>query len=188
MKKQIIIAISGASGAIYGIRMLEILKEIPDVATHLIISKSANITIKHETNYKISNVKDLADFNYSIDDIAACISSGSFKTFAMIIAPCSAKTMAQISNGIGSNLITRAADVILKERKKLLLMIRETPFHTGHLLNMTQLSQMGGIICPPLPAFYNSPKTIDDIVNHSVGRTLDLIDIDSTVVKRWQGI
>jgi 4-hydroxy-3-polyprenylbenzoate decarboxylase len=184
--KKLIIAITGASGAIYAVRLLEVLKKVKDIETHLIISKAANITIAEETNLKISDIQKLADYNYNVNDIAASISSGSFKTDGMIIAPCSMKTLAEVATGLSSNLISRAADVVLKERRRLVLMVRETPFHTVHINHMKTLSEMGAIIAPPVPAFYNNPKTIDDIVNHSVGRVLDLFDIDSKIVKRWK--
>lgn len=185
--KRIIIGISGASGAIYGIRALEALKN-SGIETHLLISRAASITINQETDYKISDVKKLADFSYNIEDIGASIASGSFKTIGMMVVPCSMKTMSEISTGITSNLISRAADVTLKERRKLVLAVRETPFHLGHLRTMTNLTEMGAIIAPPLAAFYPHPKSIDDIVNHNIGRLLDLFNIDTSLVKRWEGI
>ncbi|MEM7617524.1 MAG: UbiX family flavin prenyltransferase [Pseudomonadota bacterium] len=186
--KNLIIAITGASGAIYGIKILELLKDLDDVETSLIISKTANITITHETDYTIKDVQNLANYNYNINDLAACISSGSYKVDGMLITPCSVKTMAQIATGNTDNLISRAADVILKERKKLLILLRETPLHTGHIQNMLSLSMMGGIIAPPVPAFYNKPESIDDIVHHTISRALDLFDIYSNSVKRWNGL
>ncbi len=187
MKKRLIIGISGASGAVYGIRLLEILQG-SDIETHLVISKAARITIAQETTYRLSDIQKLADENHSVDDIAASISSGSFRTTGMIIAPCSMRTLAEIATGMNGNLLSRAADVVLKERRRLVLMVRESPFHTVHLSHMKTLSEMGAVIAPPLPAFYNSPESIDDIVNHSVGRVLDLFDINTDIVKRWQGI
>lgn len=189
MKKsrKLIIGISGASGAIYGIRLLEALAKT-DVETHLIISKAAGITITQETALKVSDVTALADYNYNIDDIGASISSGSFKTMGMVIMPCSVKSMSEIACGVTTNLISRAADVILKERRKLVLGLRESPLHLGHLRNMTNLCEMGAIIAPPLPAFYPQPETIDDIVNHNIGRILDLFDIDNSYAARWNGI
>lgn len=186
-KKKIILAISGASGAIYGIRLLEILRK-KNVESHLIISKAATLTIAQETNYSIEEVKNLATFSYSHHDVSARISSGSFKTSGMIIAPCSMKTCSGIAHGFEDNLISRAAGVILKERRKLVLMARETPLHSGHLENMLKLSNYGAIIAPPVPAFYHLPKTIDDLINHSVSRILDLFDIDTGLIKRWNGI
>lgn len=187
-KKRLIVAITGASGAIYGIRLLEILKQHPYVESHLIISKAAHLTISHETDYSIEQVKQLADYHHNISDVGATISSGSFKTSGMIIAPCSMRTLGTIANSIEDNLISRAAGVCLKERKNLVLMIRESPLHTGHLENMLKITQFGGIIAPPVPAFYNLPQNIDDIVNHSVSRALSLFDIDSGLVKSWDGM
>ncbi len=186
-KKKIIVAISGASGAIYGIRLLEILRE-QDIESHLIISKAAAITISQETNYSIEKVKNLAAFTYPYSDISARISSGSFKTSGMIVVPCSMKTCSGIAMGFENNLISRAANVILKERRRLVLMVRETPLHSGHLENMLKLSNYGAIIAPAVPAFYNLPKTIDDLINHSLSRVLDLFDIDTELIKRWDGI
>lgn len=186
-KDELIIAITGASGGIYGIRLLEILRKI-NVTTHLIISKSAGITVSHETGQTIEDVKSLADHVHHVNDIAACISSGSYRSMGMIIAPCSIKTMSQIATGNTDNIISRSADVILKEQRKLVIMLRETPLHLGHLRNLTTLAEMGAIISPPIPAFYNNPKSIDDLVNHSVGRVLDLFDIDHQLVNRWDGV
>jgi len=186
---KLIVAITGASGAIFGIRMLEILSKIKEVETHLIISKAANITINSETNKKISDIKALADFNYHVDDIAACMASGSFATDGMIIAPCSIKTMSAIAHSYCDNLITRSADVILKERRKLVLMLRETPLHLIHLRNMVSIAENGGIIYPPVPAFYSDPKNIDDLVDHTIYRALDLFGIkDNGNLKRWNGL
>jgi 4-hydroxy-3-polyprenylbenzoate decarboxylase len=185
---EIIVAITGASGAIFGIRTLEILKKIEGVKTHLIISKSANITISHETDRKISEIKELADFCYNIEDISACLASGSFKTDGMIVAPCSIKTMSAIAHSYCDNLITRAADVILKERKKLVLMLRETPLHIIHLRNMLAVAEAGGIIYPPVPAFYSNPSNIDDMINNTIYRMLDLFGLDNAELKRWKGL
>lgn len=185
-KKRIIVAITGASGAIYGERTLKALKEVNEIETHLIISKAANITIDLELEGGISSIENLADKTHKINDLAACISSGSYKTEGMIIAPCSMKSLAEIATGVSSNLISRSADVVLKERKKLVLLTRETPLNSINLENMLKISNAGGYICPPVPAFYNNPKTIDDIVNHTVGRVLDVFDIDSTLVRRWK--
>lgn len=183
-KPRLIVGISGASGIIYGIRLLQILRDLP-VETHLVVSKSAHLTRAYETELSISDLKELADVYHPINDIGATIASGSFKTMGMIVAPCSMKTLAEIAHGISTNLIGRAADVILKDRRRLVLMTRESPLHLGHLQNMVNVTQQGAIVCPVMPAFYNKPETIDDIVNHSVGRALDLFDIDSGVVKRW---
>ena len=183
--KRIIIGISGASGIIYGIRALELLKRI-GIETHLVMSKAAEMTLAYETDYKAKDVREMADVSHPIGDIGASISSGSFRTLGMLIAPCSVRTMSEINTGITSTLMSRAADVVLKERRRLVLGIRETPLHTGHLRTLTQLSEMGAVICPVVPAFYNRPTSLDDVVNHSVGRMLDLFDIDVGSVKRWK--
>ncbi|WP_419421182.1 UbiX family flavin prenyltransferase [Legionella sp. D16C41] len=185
MTKRIIVGISGASGIIYGIRLLEILAKT-DYETHLIISKAAQQARGYEVTLSSQKLINLADKYYPIDDIAAAVASGSFKTLGMIIAPCSMKTLASIACGVTSNLLTRAADVVLKERRKLVLMVRESPLHLGHLENMQKVTQLGAIVAPPIPAFYNQPQTLDDIVNHSLGRVLDLFDIDVGIVKRWK--
>ncbi|CAF2028494.1 unnamed protein product [Rotaria magnacalcarata] len=185
--KKIIISITGASGAIYGIRLLEILKEY-DLETHLIISKSANLSIATETSLSINEIKNLADYVYNPSDIGAKISSGSFKVMGMIIAPCSMKTLSAIASGFENDLTIRAAGVMIKEQKKLALMTRETPLSPIHLENMLKLSRIGVAICPPVPAFYNKPTTLDDIVNHSITRVLDLFDIETNLIKRWQGV
>ncbi|PWY56614.1 aromatic acid decarboxylase [Legionella qingyii] len=183
---RIIVGITGASGMIYGIRLLELLRTT-SIETHLIVSKSAQLTRKYETNLSLAEVKALADVYHSWNDVGASIASGSFQTMGMIIAPCSMKTLAEIAHGTGDNLIGRAADVTLKERRRLVLMPRESPLHLGHLQNMVSLTQQGAIICPATPAFYTNPETIDDIINHSVGRILDLFNIDVGIVTRWQG-
>lgn len=169
---------------VYGIRMLELLREA-DVETHLVMTKSAEMTMAYETDYKVEDIRIMADQFHSIKNVGASIASGSFPSLGMIIAPCSVRTMAEIATGVTSSLLTRAADVVLKERRRLVLMVRETPLHTGHLRTMTALSEMGAIIAPPLPAFYTKPESISDIVDHSVGRVLDLFSIDTGVVKRW---
>ncbi|MEO1888570.1 MAG: UbiX family flavin prenyltransferase [Cycloclasticus sp.] len=189
MKKKIIIAITGATGAIYGTRLLEILQTVDDVESHLILSSAGALTAQYELGLDKQAISALADVVHSPKDIGATLSSGSFITHGMVIAPCSMKTLGCIANGIADNLVSRAADVILKERRKLILMVRETPLNLVHLRNMTTLSEMGAIIAPPVPAFYTKPQSIDDIVNHSVGRILDTLDIaDTNHVKRWQGI
>lgn len=185
--QKLIVGISGASGAIYGIRLLEACRELK-IETHLVISKAAEITIHQETGESVSKVKDLASENYKAADIGAAIASGSFRNAGMVVAPCSVRSMSEIATGTTSSLLTRAADVMLKERRRLILMLRETPLHAGHLRNMLHLSEMGAIIAPPVPAFYTHPKNIDDIVNHSVGRILDLLQIENTLVHRWQGL
>jgi 4-hydroxy-3-polyprenylbenzoate decarboxylase len=187
MTTPIIIGISGASGAIYGIRLLQALKAAK-VPTHLIISKAAAITISTETSYSLKQVQEMADFNHAPADIAASISSGSYKTLGMVIAPCSMKTLAEIASGVTGSLLSRAADVTLKERRKLVLMTRETPLNLVHIRNMATVTEMGGIIAPPVPAFYTNPTSLDELINHSVGRVMDIFGIDSGMVKRWQGI
>ena len=183
-KSRLIIGISGASGIIYGIRLLELLKPT-EIETHLVVSKAAQVTRAAELAFTAKQLHGLADVYYSVMDLGAAISSGSFKTLGMIIAPCSMRTLAEIASGVTSNLLTRAADVVLKERRRLVLMTRESPLHAGHLENMLKVTNLGGIIAPPVPAFYNQPQTLDDIVNHSVGRVLDLFDIDVGCVQRW---
>ncbi len=183
-KKRLIIGISGASGVIYGVRLLEALKQLP-VETHLVMTRTAEVTLAHETDLKVAAVRALADVAHSVDDLAASVSSGSFRTMGMIVAPCSMRSLGEIAAGISSNLLSRAADVVLKDRRKLVLLVRETPLHAIHLRNMTTLSEMGAIIAPPVPAFYNRPKTLDDIIDHTVGRVLDLFDLDTGKVKRW---
>ena len=183
-KQRIIIGISGSSGIIYGIRLLEALKTLP-VESHLVVSKSAQFTRAYETLLTASELQSLADVYYSHQNIAAPIASGSFKTLGMIIAPCSMKSLGEIAHGIAGNLLTRAADVVLKERRRLVLLTRETPLHLGHLQNMVQVTQMGGIIFPPVPAFYQKPKEIMDLVNETVGRVLDLFDFNHPLVHRW---
>ncbi len=186
-KKKIIIGIAGASGAIYGVRLLEILKKL-GIETHLTISKAASITIEKETKYKATEVRDLADYYYNCSDIGARIASGSFKTEGMIIAPCSMKTLSAVAHSFENTLMARAAGVILKEKRLLVLMPRETPLHSGYLENMLKLSNYGAIIAPPVPAFYSSPESIDDIIDHSVSRILDLFGLDTGLAKRWEGL
>ncbi|MBT5495552.1 MAG: UbiX family flavin prenyltransferase [Alphaproteobacteria bacterium] len=182
--QRLIIGISGASGVIYGIRMLELLRDTP-VETHLVISKSAEITVAYETGWKAADVKALADVVYPAADIGAAISSGSFKTMGMVVAPCSIRSMGEISSGVTSSLLSRAADVVLKERRRLVLMLRETPLHAGHIRSMQAVTEMGAIVAPPVPAFYARPKSIEEMVDQTIGRTLDLFDIDTDVTKRW---
>jgi flavin prenyltransferase len=184
--QRLIVGISGASGVIYGIRALELLRRV-GVETHLVMSKSAEMTLAYESDLKPKDIKALASVAHSVVDIGASISSGSFLTMGMLIAPCSIRTMSEISTGVTSSLLTRAADVVLKERRRLVLAVRETPLHGGHLRTMVQLSDMGAVLAPIVPAFYAKPKTIDDIVNHTVGRLLDLFGIDVKTVGRWQG-
>lgn len=186
-KQRLIIGISGASGAIYGVRLLQILKPLP-IETHLIMSRSARMTLAQETDFTIADVNALADTHYSSEDMGAAISSGSFKTLGMIVAPCSVRSLSEIASGVTSTLLTRAADVVLKERRRLVLMLRETPLHAGHIQSMARVTEAGAIVAPPVPAFYNRPETIDQMVDHTLGRMLDLFDIDTGLVKRWTGL
>jgi flavin prenyltransferase len=181
---RIIVGISGASGVIYGIRALQALREL-DVETHLIASKAAEMTMGYETDYTPASLRALADYVYKPSDIGASIASGSFRNMGMLVAPCSVRSMSEIATGVTSGLIARAADVTLKERRRLVLMVRETPFHLGHLRTMTALTEMGAVIHPPLPAFYTNPATIDDLVNQSVGRALDMFGLDWKPTRRW---
>jgi 4-hydroxy-3-polyprenylbenzoate decarboxylase len=183
--RRIVVGISGASGVVYGVRLLEVLCEV-GVETHLVMSRSAEITLAHETDWKVAEVRALAHRWYRQDDIGAGIASGSFRTMGMIVAPCSIRSMSEIVTGVTSGLLTRAADVALKERRRLVLMVRETPFHLGHLRTMTQLAEMGAIVAPPLPAFYPRPKSLDEVIDHSVGRVLDLFGIDNGLARRWK--
>ncbi len=187
--KRLIVGISGASGVIYGIRLLEVLKSVEGVETHLVISGAGAQTMAIETEYKPADVNAMADVTYRINDIAAAISSGSYKTYGMVVIPCTMKTLAGIANSFSDNLLLRAADVVLKDRRRLIIVPRETPLHLGHLRLMTQLVEMGAIIAPPLPAFYHRPQSIDDIINQTVNRVLDLLEIDLTedLFERWQG-
>ena len=185
MKPRLIVGISGASGVIYGIRLLEVLRQRGEVETHLILTKPAERTIAEETDWKIDDVKALAGVVHSPADIGASIASGSFQTMGMVVMPCSIHTTAAIAYCNADNLLTRAADVMLKERRKLVLVVRETPFHRGHLKAMLEATEAGAIIMPPIPAFYGRPKTIDDLVNHTVGRVLDLFGIENELLKRW---
>jgi len=182
--QRLVVGISGASGVIYGIRLLEVLRQ-QAVETHLVMSKAAELTIAHETDIRPAEIRRLADHNYPVADVGAAIASGSFKTMGMVIAPCSVRSMAEIATGVTSNLLTRAADVTLKERRRLVLMLRETPLHTGHLRSMLQISEMGGIIAPPVPGFYARPANLQDLIDHTVGRVLDLFGLEAGLVKRW---
>jgi 4-hydroxy-3-polyprenylbenzoate decarboxylase len=184
---RLIVGISGASGVIYGIRMLEVLKEHADVETHLVISNGGKLNISLETDWDIKDVEALADEVHSDQNLAATIASGSFKTAGMVIAPCSMKTLSGVVNSYADTLVVRAADVVLKENRPLVLMPRETPLHAGHCRLLHEAALMGITIAPPMPAFYNDPQSIDDLINHNVGRILDLFDIDNSIVKRWTG-
>lgn len=179
-----IVGITGATGVVYGVRVLEALREL-DIESHLVVSKAGEMTRAYETDYSAADLRDLADHSYAPGDIAAPISSGSFKSMGMIIAPCSMRTMGDIAHGVTGGLVSRAADVCLKERRRLVLLVRETPLHAGHLKSMLAISEMGGIIAPPVPAFYMRPATLDDMVRHTIGRALDLFDLDLSGFPRW---
>jgi flavin prenyltransferase len=183
----LIVGITGASGVIYGIRLLEVLSEKKNIETHLVISQAAETIIRYETNRTIEDVRRLAEYTYEITDIGAPISSGSFKTDGMIIAPCTIKTMSAISNSYNDNLMIRAGDVTLKERRKLVLVVRESPLHLGHLRSMEQLTEMGAVIMPPVPAFYTRPGSVEDIVDYTVGKMLDIFNIEHNLFRRWPG-
>lgn len=181
---RLIVGISGASGVVYGVRLLEILNSL-SIETHLVMTKAAEVTLGYETGLTPARVEALAHTRYRLDDVGAAISSGSFRTLGMIVAPCSIRSMSEIATGVTSNLLTRTADVMLKERRRLVLMVRETPLHTGHLRTMTQLSEIGAIVAPPVPAFYAEPRSLDDVVTQSVCRVLDLFNIDAGETRRW---
>jgi 4-hydroxy-3-polyprenylbenzoate decarboxylase len=184
-KRKLIIGVSGATGAIYGVRMLQVLSKIEDIETHLVLSKAGKMTIQVETPFSVKDVEALADVVHDINNVGASISSGSFRTQGMVIAPCSMKSMGAIAHSLGGDLLVRAADVVLKERKKLVLVVRETPLHLGHLEAMASLARIGAIIFPPVPAFYHRPKTLDDVINQTVTRILDQFDIDVSLFHRW---
>ena len=184
---RLIVGMSGASGAIYGIRLLEVLKAVPEVETHLVMSATARMNVAIETDWQVRAVEALADVVHHPDNVAATISSGSFRTDGMVIAPCSMKTLSAVVHSFADNLVSRAADVVLKEGRKLVLMPRESPLHVGHCKLLYEAAQMGIVIAPPMPAFYNRPQSVDDIVNHSVGRVLDLFGLDAGLVRRWAG-
>jgi 4-hydroxy-3-polyprenylbenzoate decarboxylase len=180
----LIVGISGASGVVYGIRLLEILRAL-SVETHLIMSKAAEVALAYETALKVAQVQALADVWHPVGDLAAPPSSGSFRTLGMVVAPCSIRSMSEIATGATATLLTRAADVVLKERRRLVLMVRETPLHLGHLRSMAALAEMGAIIAPPVPAFYAQPATLEDMVDHTLGRILDLFDLEAPALRRW---
>ena len=187
--RRIIVAITGATGAVYGVQLLERLRAIPGVETHLVISDAATLTLHQEAGLQRRDVEALAHVVHKNREIGASIASGSFQTDGMVIAPCSMKTLAAVAHGLSDNLIARAADVILKERRRLVLMVRETPLNLAHLRNMTSVTEMGGIVFPPVPAFYTRPASLDEVVDHTVGRLLDLFDLPHEgLVKRWQGM
>lgn len=186
--RRIVVGITGASGAIYGIRVLQVLHDDPAIETHAIVSKGAQATIGYETDWKVEDVLALADFTYDERDLAAPLASGSFQTAAMVVAPCSVRTLGAIASSLNDNLIVRAADVHLKERRKLVLMVRETPLHAGHLKSMYDLSLYGAVILPPAPGFYHRPRSMEDLVDHSVGKALDQLGIEHALFRRWTGL
>ena len=184
--KRLIVGISGASGAIYGVRLLELLQD-SEIETHLVMSRAAHLTLAAETSFKVSDVEALADVVHSNQDVGAACSSGSFQNLGMVVAPCSIKTMSEIATGVTANLLSRAADVALKERRRVVLMLRETPLHLGHIKSMQAVTEAGAIVYPPVPAFYTHPTSLDDMVDHTLGRVLDLFGIDLNLVRRWTG-
>jgi 4-hydroxy-3-polyprenylbenzoate decarboxylase len=186
--RRIVVAITGATGAVYGVRLLEQLRAIPGVETHLVMSDAASLTLHQETGLQRRDLEALAHVTHKNREIGASIASGSFRTDGMVIAPCSMKTLAAVAHGFSDNLIARAADVILKERRRLVLMVRETPFNLAHLRNMTAVTEMGGIVFPPLPSFYNKPDSIAEMVDHTVSRVIDLLGIDNDLAPRWAGL
>ncbi|KAA0179144.1 MULTISPECIES: UbiX family flavin prenyltransferase [Cupriavidus] len=186
--RRVIVAITGATGAVYGVRLLQVLGAVADVETHLLISPAGVMNLQHELDIGKAEAEALADVVHNVRDIGATIASGSFRAQAMVIAPCSMRTLAAIAHGLSDNLITRAADVTLKERRKLVLMVRETPLNLAHLRNMTAVTEMGGIVFPPVPGFYQKPDTIAQLVDHTIGRVLDLIDVPQTLAPSWAGL
>lgn len=186
--RRFVIAITGATGAVYGVRLLQVLHDMPDVETHLLVSDAGVLNLHQELDINRREVEAMADVTHSVRDIGASLASGSFQSEGMIVAPCSMKTLAAVAHGLSDNLITRTADVVLKERRRLVLMVRETPFNLAHLRNMTAVTEMGGIIYPPLPGFYHRPQSIADMVDHTVGRVLDLFQLPHHLTPRWQGL
>ena len=187
-RKRIVVAISGASGAVYGVRLLQSLRKLADVQTHLVVSDAGWLNVQQELDMPRAEVEALAEVVYPVRDIGSAIASGSFRCDGMVIAPCSMRTLAAVAHGLSDNLITRAADVMLKERRRLILMVRETPLNLAHLRNMTSVTEMGGIIFPPVPGFYHRPQTIDDMIDHTVSRVLDLLDLPQADATRWTGL
>lgn len=183
--RRLIVGMSGATGSIFGIRILQVLAPIPDIETHLVMSKAAKMTLQVETPHSVKEVEEMADVAHDINNVGASIASGSFRTEGMVIAPCSMKSMGGIVLSVGGDLLVRAADVILKERRKLVLVARETPLHLGHLESMAALTRMGAVVFPPVPAFYHRPKTLDDVINQTVGRILDQFGVETDMFKRW---
>ena len=188
MKQRFVIAITGATGVVYAVRLLEVLRASTDIETHLVISEAGLMSLYQDVGMKKKQLEAMADVVYNVRDIGAAIASGSFQTMGMVVAPCSMKTLASVALGLSENLISRAADVTLKERRRLVLMVRETPFNLVHLRNMTSVTEMGGIIFPPLPSFYQHPRSIEEMVDHSVGRVLDLFNIEHHLTPEWLGL
>ena len=186
--RRIIVAISGASGAVYGARLLQVLHDLPGIETHLVVSGAGWRNLRHELDMDRPAVEALAHHVHDVDNVGAAIASGSFRCHAMVVAPCSMRTLAAVAHGLADNLLTRAADVALKERRRLVLMVRESPLHLTHLRNMVAVTEMGAIVCPPLPAFYLRPTTLGEVVDYSVARALDLIDVEHQLAPRWQGL
>ncbi|WP_042263410.1 UbiX family flavin prenyltransferase [Paraburkholderia heleia] len=185
-RRRVVVGISGASGAIYGVRLLRLLREL-EVESHLVVSRSAQVTLAQELQMRLADLQALADVNYPNTDIGAAISSGSFRVDGMIVAPCSIKTLSEVATGCTSSLLSRAADVMLKERRRLVLMVRETPLHAGHIRSLAAVTDAGAIVYPPVPAFYALPETLQQMVDHTLGRVLDLFDIESRTIRRWSG-
>ena len=188
LQKRIIVALSGASGAVYGVRLLQLLAELPHVQTHLTVSAAGLLNLQQELDMGRAEVEALADVVHPVHDVGATIASGSFKCDAMVVAPCSMRTLAAVAHGLSDNLITRAADVMLKERRRLILMVRETPLNLAHLRNMTSITEMGGIVFPPVPSFYHRPQTLADMVDHTVSRVIDLLGLPQVDAPRWGGL
>ncbi|WP_438393148.1 UbiX family flavin prenyltransferase [Caballeronia sp. DA-9] len=185
-RMRLVIGLSGASGAIYGVRLLRLLREL-DIESHLVVSRSAQVTLSHELDMRLADVQALADVSYPNTDIGAAISSGSFRVDGMIIAPCSIRTLSEIATGCTGSLLSRAADVMLKERRRLVMMVRETPLHAGHIRSLAAVTEAGAIVYPPVPAFYAKPASVEEMVDHTLGRVLDLFDVDTRTVRRWDG-
>jgi 4-hydroxy-3-polyprenylbenzoate decarboxylase len=187
-RRRLVVAITGATGSVYGVRLLQILQEIDGIESHLLVSDAGVLNLHHELDMKRADVEQLADVVYNVRDVGAAIASGSFQSDGMVVAPCSMRTLAAVAHGLSDNLITRAADVVLKERRRLVLMVRETPFNLAHLRNMTAVTEMGGIIFPPLPGFYQRPQSIAEMVDHTLSRVLDLLAIAQPQAARWNGL
>jgi 4-hydroxy-3-polyprenylbenzoate decarboxylase len=188
MTRRLIVAITGASGAVYGVRLLQALRDRPEVQTHLLVSAAGWLNVEQELGRGRREIEALADVLHNVRDVGASIASGSFRSDGMVVAPCSMRTLAAVAHGMSDNLITRAADVVLKERRRLVLMVRETPLNLAHLRNMTTVTEMGGIVFPPVPAFYNRPQSVDELIDHTVGRVLDLLDVTQTLSPAWPGL